>query len=96
MDDNRPTGLEFATEAAQLYDAVATILRPYHSYVQGAVLADMLAMWLAGHSLIGDRKGTREMREGLLAEHIKHVRELIPQNEKMLAERSLNPTRHHN
>lgn len=96
MNDDRPTGIEFATEAAQLYDAVAELIRGHHPYVQGAVLADMLAMWLAGHNLLGDKKGTREMRETLLAEHIKAVRDLIPVNEKILAERSLNPTRHHN
>jgi hypothetical protein len=90
-----PTGVEFATEAAEMFDAITEVLRGHHPYVQGAVLADLLAMFIAGHSLVGDAKGTDQMRENLLAEHIKAVRLLIAPNEKIIAERQANPTRHH-
>jgi Lar family restriction alleviation protein len=47
-----------------------------HAYVQGAVLADLLATWLAGHPNF--------VRESILSLHIKVVRELVPVNEAQL------------
>lgn len=55
--------------------------------IQGAVLADLLAMWLAGHQG-GDEDATYNFREDLLDEHLKAVRALIPVNVAMLKERS--------
>lgn len=52
--------------------------------VQGAALADLLAMWLAGHIMPDDPEGTRELRETILAGHIDAVRELIPVNAKAM------------
>ena len=47
--------------------------------VQGAALADLLAMWIAGHS--------PALREGVLQEHVKVVRKLVPVNARAIAQR---------
>jgi hypothetical protein len=44
--------------------------------VQGLVLADLLAIWLAGHQVVGDQDATRTLRDELLAAHCLMVREL--------------------
>jgi len=48
---------------------------------QGAILADLLATWLAGHF------GSSSLREELLQIHVKTVRALIPCNERELLDR---------
>jgi hypothetical protein len=52
--------------------------------VQGAILADLLALWLAGHHIEGDKDATRAMRAELLAEHCTYVRQLTSVNAKIL------------
>jgi hypothetical protein len=42
--------------------------------VQGAVLADLLSMWLAGHHL--------DLRDELLHFHVDKVRDLVPLSER--------------
>jgi hypothetical protein len=44
-------------------------------------------MWLAGHNVFGDRQATDRLREDLLKEHLRAVRELIPVNEQQIIER---------
>jgi len=44
--------------------------------VQGAALAELLSIWLAGHP--------PELRERLLTMHIDHVRQLVPENAKIM------------
>jgi hypothetical protein len=44
--------------------------------VQGAVLAELLSLWLAGHPSLA--------REALIETHVDHVRLLIPLSEKIL------------
>jgi hypothetical protein len=51
-------------------------LKGYPPELQGAVLADLLSIWLAGHAPI--------VREEILQLHIAHVRELIEINEKLI------------
>lgn len=53
------------------------------SRLQGAALADLTAMWVAGHVLVGaegDAEATDKLRENLLALHIELIRKLIPVN----------------
>jgi hypothetical protein len=52
--------------------------------VQGAVLADLLAIWLAGHHVAGDEDATRKMRAELLSMHCTMVRELTSINAKIV------------
>jgi hypothetical protein len=53
--------------------------------IQGAALADLFAIWLAGHQ--GEKPGIDEYREALIQDWCKTVRDLIPVNEQMIAER---------
>jgi hypothetical protein len=57
---------------AKVVDRVCPILAGHHPGIQGAALADLLAIWLAGHP--------PEVREGLLTFHIAQVRQLIAVN----------------
>lgn len=52
--------------------------------VQGAVLADLLATWLAGHVVQGNAKRTAALRKEVLAFHLKTVRQLVPENAKAI------------
>jgi hypothetical protein len=65
-------------------NAIASILAGHPAELQGAALADCLAIWLAGHHIPGDEDNTHKMRAKLLAEHCLHVRELVPINAKMM------------
>jgi hypothetical protein len=60
--------------------AASALLQGKPPQVQGAALADLLAMWLAGHLILGDPKKTKRLREGMIAEHMKTVRDLIEIN----------------
>ena len=61
--------------------------------VQSAALADLLAMWLAGHLDRDDPEGekTARIREALLEAHLVAVRALIPINYKSQIEPQLKP-----
>jgi hypothetical protein len=61
--------------------------------VQGAALADCLALWLAGHVVRGDPQATEALREEMLALHLKAVRMLIPVNYHELIEPRLRKMR---
>jgi hypothetical protein len=74
-------------EAAKMLDGCSAALREGGSELQGAVLADLLSMWLAGHIIWNDPAGTQKMREELLRLHVKAVLNLIPANEKQIMER---------
>ena len=78
---------EDVAKAAELIDEIGGLLWGYGPDMQGAILADLLAMWLAGHLVPGDKAATKKAREALLQEHIKCVRELIPENEKEILAR---------
>lgn len=63
-----------------LVDRIRPVLAGEDPSNQGAALADLLAIWIAGHA--------PKLREPTLAFHIDHVRRLIPVNARSLAERS--------
>ncbi len=56
-----------------LVDKIRPILAGKIPEVQGAVLADLLAMWLAGH-----HQGGPEVLRTLLNAHVEHVKRLVP------------------
>jgi hypothetical protein len=66
-----------------IVNAIKPWLAGYSPEIQGAVLADLLAMFLAGH--VGPEAPA--LREEILRLHIETVRDLIPVNEKILAAR---------
>jgi hypothetical protein len=67
--------------AQKLCGRIAKILANNPARVQGAVLGDLLATWIGGHFVPGDRVQTTQLRKQLLHEHIKLVADLIPHNE---------------
>jgi hypothetical protein len=54
----------------------------------GAILADLLAIWLAGHYTEGDADATRKLRADLLALHSTSVLILTSINEEAHRERT--------
>jgi hypothetical protein len=71
-------------EVVELVERIKPLLAVQEPEVQGAVLADLLAIWLAGHHIAGDEDATRKMRAELLAEHCTAVRLLTSVNAKIL------------
>jgi hypothetical protein len=75
-----------AKEVFALTSAVRPLFEGKSAQVQGAVLADLLAMWLAGHVQRGDPRATKAMREQVLEMHLVAVRALVDINYKMTVE----------
>ena len=73
-----------AREIAALGRQIAPLLGGHPAEVQGGVLADLLAIWLAGHHVAGDEDETRRFRAELLAMHCTMVRLLVPVNARII------------
>jgi hypothetical protein len=77
-----------ASAAAKLSQEICAKIAPLLANnapeVQSAALADLTAMWLAGHFVNNNIAETRKLRQLLLHEHIKLIQQLIPLNEKKL------------
>jgi hypothetical protein len=71
-------------DVGPLVEQVRPLLAGQASELQGAVLADLLAIWLAGHHVPGDVRATRDVRADLLAHHVHWVRKLVPVNAGLL------------
>jgi hypothetical protein len=71
-----------SSEQADRVTALVEMIKPFlageAAAVQGAALADLLSIWLAGHIVPGDPAATKLMHDELLQFHINGVRELIP------------------
>jgi hypothetical protein len=63
---------------------IAPLLAGNDPAVQSAALADLSAMWIAGHFVPNSVSGTKELRKELLREHVKLIRQLVPLNEQKL------------
>jgi hypothetical protein len=66
-------------EVLRIAELVKPILAGREPEIQGAVLAELLSLWLAGHY-----QGGQRLIDNLLALHVEHVRKLIPENVRML------------
>lgn len=75
-----------ATQARALTLQVKSMLAGLPSEIQGAVLADLLSLWLAGHLVPGKREETDKLREFLIEQHVLAVRSLIPSSEAEILE----------
>jgi len=64
-------------EAEAVEQAIRPLLAGRGSAVQAGALAGLLATWIAGHRIRGDRAGTESLREDMLALHLKAVRQLV-------------------
>jgi hypothetical protein len=71
-------------EIARAVDSIKPYLRGRSPVVQGAVIADLLAIWLAGHQVEGSTEATRKLRADMLAAHVAMVEELVAINAKIL------------
>ena len=68
---------EQVDKVKMLTDRISPILHGHNAEIQGAVLAELLATWLAGHVVPGDRMQTILLRGRLVHEHMKVVRDLM-------------------
>jgi hypothetical protein len=66
----------YLSEFQQLEAAIKSLLAGHGPMLQGAILGDLVAMWLAGHPA--------ENRAWLLGRHIEMVRKMLPVNEAAL------------
>lgn len=85
------TPKEMATRSQELVQMIRPLLAGEGAPVQSAALADLVAIWLAGHQLEegGKYVGGAELdalREAVLTEFINVVRALIPPNDAMIRE----------
>jgi hypothetical protein len=71
-------------EIARVVERIKPILAGRPPEMIGAVLADLLAIWLAGHHVAGDEDATRKLRAELLADHCFAVRQLTEINAKIM------------
>jgi hypothetical protein len=84
MTDTIDVGL-----VAQLIERIRPLLSGQLAPVQGAVLADLLAAWLAGHIDRSSNSHTAALREELLRHHLATVRALVPINAAHIHARSV-------
>jgi hypothetical protein len=68
--------VSFTERADAFLDRIKPILANASVEMQGAVLADLTAIWIAGHRIEQSRAEGDRFREELLELHAKHVREL--------------------
>lgn len=73
---------EAARESMRLAKQIYPLLAGRPPEVQGAVLADLLSMWLAGHY-----RGGEALLERLLEHHVAAVKMILPVQIKILEER---------
>lgn len=71
-------------QVVEIVDRVKPLLAGREPEVQGAALAQCLAIWLAGHHVAGDENATRKIRAELLAEHCFAVRHFTSINAKIM------------
>lgn len=81
MTDPRVDAVRLAVEK------IHPILAGKGREVQGAVIADLLASWLAGHQAVEEGIDIEVERERVLTAFLAFVRQLIPINEKAILEK---------
>lgn len=69
------SGSDLAYEAEIISKRIQPMLKGRPSHVQSAVLADLLSLWLAGH-------WPPELRDVLLDDFVKLVRDLVQHSER--------------
>jgi predicted amidophosphoribosyltransferase len=83
---------QHALDSITLTQKIRRMLAGMPPEAQGAILADLLAIWLAGHvDLDGDSDGLIEL---ILQAHLEAVRKLVPVNFKLYVEPQLKERRH--
>ena len=67
-----------ADEVVSLVKALRPTLAGRPKEIQGAALADLLAIWLASHVVRGDPAATKRWHDKILKLHLTAVRKLVP------------------
>jgi hypothetical protein len=70
------------TDVDSIVQSIRPLLAGHGPLLQGYVLGDLVAIWLAGHEALGDPVATEKLRADLLAMHCDLVRCLVPINAK--------------
>lgn len=73
-----------AEEIPSIVDSIRPLLAGLPPEMQSAILADLLAIWLAGHHVPDDTDATLALRAHLLAEHCQLVRQLVLPNARII------------
>jgi hypothetical protein len=74
-----------ANEVLQIVELVKPLLAGKDPEVQGAVLAELLSLHLAGYWIKGNQQQTQELRDSLLIAHCAIVQGLTEVNAEILA-----------
>ena len=77
MSDASADAAGFGEEVDALLERIMPFLAGHDPELQGAVVTDLAALWIAGHRIAGDRAEGDAMRAELLEMHTRHVRELV-------------------
>jgi hypothetical protein len=75
---------EHALQVEPIAAKIRPLLAGHDPMIQSAVLADLLAIYLAGFWVPGDPESTRSQRDELLSLHLALVHVLLPINARML------------
>lgn len=65
-----------AAKALEIVERIKPLMAGHSPQIQGAVLAELLSMWLAGHP--------KEMHDTLLEMHLEHMKPLLALNIRIL------------
>jgi hypothetical protein len=71
-------------QVAPIVESITPLLAGKPPELQAMVLAELLAIWLAGHFIPGDEDATRKLRAELVASHCKAVRQLTSIKAKII------------
>lgn len=77
-------GTPTTREVVELAEQIKPLLAGRKAWVQAAVLAELLSIWLAGHHVAGNSEETRKIRRQLLASHCEVVRKLTTVNARIM------------
>lgn len=77
---------EMTVRALTLSRIIAPVLYGEPSYVQGACLADLMSLWIAGHIVPGDPEATEKARRDFVADWLTAVWKLVPASEEQIME----------
>jgi len=79
LDREQPT----PEEALAVTERIKANPRQSHPTLQGAVLAELLSIWIAGH-VADTSANSAKLRREMLKMHVEQVRKLIPVNAKII------------
>jgi hypothetical protein len=69
--------MDYSKQALELVRRIRPLLAGRHPSVQGAALAELTAIWLHGHVVLGDANQRQELQAELFEEHLKYIWALL-------------------